>query len=373
MRKHVFTLFKNMDDKLFHLMLACPRKTAVDRELLLKGVDIYHIDLDGEFSPLMDLKAIGQLLYIIRENGVRLLHTHGAKAGIVGRTAAVLAGVPVVLSTVHNFVYQGRVSRVQKLLYSLIERGLSRFTDHYITVSRALAEEIKSLDGIPAEKISVIYNGVDLKSFNMMLDCTVKKRELGLDPYAPVVGTAGRLVSTKGISYFIRAAAEIKEVYPRTQFLVIGDGPERGKLESMARDFHLYPNIKFLGYRRDFPGLLPLINVFVVPSISEGLSIVTLEAMAARRPVVAFEVGGIPEIITNNRTGILVPVVDSSYLARAVIGLLKYPSRAERLGNCARDVVEEKFDHGLMVKRTEEVYRRCLEQKGVILEPAFGT
>ncbi|HBT20538.1 MAG TPA: hypothetical protein DEA47_04130 [Peptococcaceae bacterium] len=198
-----------------------------------------------------------------------------------------------------------------------------------------------------------------------------KKKELGLDPYAPVVGTAVRLIPSKGVSYFIEAAVEIKKRFPCTQFVVLGDGPERTKLERRAKSLSLYPNIKFLGYRRDFHGILPVINIFVMPSLMEGQSIAVLEAMAARRPVVAFAVGGIPEIISHNRTGILVPHVNSHSLARAVLELMENPYKAEKLGNNARDLIEEKFSQDTMVRKIEEIYLHCLKQKGIALKPAF--
>jgi len=371
MRTHVFALLKKLNKKIFRPMAALPKNMVVDRKVLTEEIEIYPVDFYAGPYLFSDLKAAAQLVKIIRRNKICLLHVHGARAGFVGRTAALLTGVPVVIYTVHNFIYKGDSPHWQKKACSLMERLYCRFTDMYITVSKALAEEVNRIDFIPEEKITTVYNGIDLNDFNVILDCMEKKKELGLDPYAPVVGTAGRLIPSKGISYFIEAAAEIKKKFPRTQFVVLGDGPERARLESRARALSLYPNIKFLGYRRDFHGILPVINIFVMPSLTEGQSIAVLEAMAARRPIVAFAVGGIPEIISHNRTGILVPHIDSLSLASAVIELMENPFKAEMLGNNARDLIEEKFSQDTMVRKIEEIYLHCLKQKGIALKPAF--
>lgn len=214
---------------------------------------------------------------------------------------------------------------------------------------------------------------MDLENFNVILDCKERKRRLGLDPHAIIIGTAGRLIATKGVSYFIEAAQRIKRTHPKAQFLIVGDGPERAALERLAVRLGIGEDVKFTGYRRDLLGILPVINVFVVPSLSEGQSIVTLEAMAARRPVVAFKTGGLPEIITNNRSGILVPEMDPRHLAQRIIDLLENPKQAEKLGNTARSVVEQKFQQYQMVQKTEEIYRQCLREKGLVLKPVLNT
>lgn len=373
MREHVTTLLKKMDSKTFDLMVACPRQTIVDRELVSMGKGIFYVDMCSQTNPIADTRCILQLRDIIKANKVQVVHCHGARAGFLGRAAAILAGAPVTILTVHNFVYQSRVPTWQKWACRLTERGLSRGTSRYIAVSRALAEEIARIDGIPEEKIDVVYNGVNLEKFNVMLDCKVKTESLGLAPNSTIIGTAGRLIATKGVSYFIEAADIIKSRYPGTQFLVVGEGPERPALERLANRKGLFKDILFAGYRQDFLGILPLMSIFVVPSLSEGQSLVTLEAMAARRPVVAFSTGGIPELITHNRSGILVPEINHRELARGIIHLLENPRLAEKLGNTARSVVEQKFQQHQMVLKTEEVYRQCLMEKGFAFKPVFST
>lgn len=373
MRQHVLTLLKKIDSSTFDLMVACPWNTIVDRELVSMRKRIFYLDFSPQTNLIQDTKCVLQLIEIIKDNDVQVVHTHGTRAGLLGRTAALFSGTPITISTVHNFVYRSQTPWWQKLACRLAEKGLSRSTSRYIAVSRALAEEITKVEGIPKHKVDVVYNGVDLENFNVILDCNEKKRCLGLEENATIIGTAGRLIPSKGVSYFIEAAALVKDLYPDTQFLIVGDGPERGALERLTACKGLSDCIRFAGFRRDLLGILPLMSIFVVPSLSEGQSIVTLEAMAARRPVVAFKTGGIPELINHNRSGILVPKTDHRLLAEAIINLLENPKLAERIGNNARNVVEQKFQQYQMVQKTEEIYRQCLAEKGFVPKPAFST
>lgn len=372
MRNHVTTLLKKMDKSRYTLMVACPRNTIVDSELIASGVKIFYVDICEGSSVMDNLRCLRRLMQIIRQNKVQIVHSHGARAGILGRIAALLTRTPVSLCTVHNFVAHSNVSGWKKWVYLIGQRILESATTRYITVSNALAEEIALKEGISPDKIDVVYNGIDLDNFNVMLDCTEKKNQLGLSPNAVIIGTGGRLIATKGVSYFIQAARLVKDKFPLTQFIIVGDGPERSALERLAIRIGMEDHIKFLGYRRDLMSILPLINIFVVPSLSEGQSIITLEAMAARRPIVAFETGGIPELLQHMSSGLLVSEKGSKPLARGIIEILQNPLLGEKLGNRARMAVEQKFRQETMVKKTEEIYRQCLEEKGFNREPVYG-
>jgi len=372
MREHVTTLLKKMDSSRYSLMVACPRNTIVDRELVSTGVKIFYVDICEGSSLISNVKCLVRLIKILRENRIQVVHCHGARAGLIGRAAPLLTGTPVVLYTVHNFVKQSSVAGWKKRLFAFAEKVLEPVTSRYIAVSRALRAEMVREFGIPGEKIEVVYNGVDLNRFNIMLDCKEKKQQLGLDPHGLIIGTAGRLIATKGVSYFIKAARLVKEKFPAAQFIIVGEGPERPALERLAKDIGMAEDIFFLGFRLDLLAILPLINVFVVPSISEGQSIMTLEAMAARRPIVAFETGGIPELLHHYRTGILVRERDSEHLAKGILTVLNNPLLAEKLGNRARTMVEEKFRQERMVQETEAVYRQCLEEKGFLDQVMFS-
>ncbi len=373
MRNHVTTLLKGMDRSRYTLMVACPRNTIVDADLISSGVKIFYVDICESSSIVNNLRCLWQLIGIIIKHKVQIVHTHGARAGILGRIAALLTKTPVSLCTVHNFVADSNVSGWKKRVYHYGQRLLQSSTTCYITVSHALAGEIASKEGISPNKIEVVYNGIDLDDFNVILDCTEKKSQLGLSPNSVTIGTAGRLIASKGVSYFIRAASLVWERFPLTQFIIVGDGPEKPALKRLSRQIGMEDQIKFLGYRRDLLSILPLINIFVVPSLSEGQSIITLEAMAARRPIVAFASGGIPELLQHRSSGLLVPHKGSEPLAQGIMEILQNPRLGEKLGNKARITVEQKFRQETMIEKTEAIYWQCLEEKGHIPEPVFGT
>lgn len=365
MKEHVLSLLRNCDFWKYNLMVACPEYGEMTRELRNAGATVFPVTLKGETNPFTDWHAMHHLRQIIQQNRVHVVHTHGARAGLVGRLAARQAQAPVTLVTVHNFIYNGSASWWKKKIFARIQRQLARTTDHHIAVSRALAREIAAVEKIPPEKISTIYNGIDLRRFKPVVDCHRMKKELGLNLRAPVVGVVARLIPAKGVSLFLQAAARIRLYFPDAQFVIVGDGPQRNQLEEEARRLNLIPGTVFTGFRRDVPQLLPLMNVFVVPSYSEGQSIGTLEAMAARRPVVATRAGGLPELVRHGETGLLVNPGDWKGMADHILQLLNNPLQAEKLGSNARRLVEDEFDVSHMAGRTFALYDRLLREKGI--------
>ncbi len=372
MKEHVLSLARNLSRQRFDFMVCSPDYGDMITDLRRLGVFTYPIDLQGNINPFTDLLAFRQLVSLMRQHQVQLVHTHGAKAGLVGRLAALRTGVPVVIATFHNFIYGDDYARWKRAAFSAVQRRLARYTDHAITVSEALARDIQRVERFPREKITTIYNGLSLAKFNQITEVTRKKRELGLDVTAPVVGVVARLIPQKGISCFLKAAKMIQDQIPKVNFLVVGDGPVRGSLEKEAAHLGL-KKIVFAGFRFDVPQLLPIFNIFVIPSLSEGLSIGVLEAMAARRPIVASRVGGLPELVWHGKTGMLVPPNNPRALARTVITLLERPFLAEVLGLQARRAVEQQFAESRMVARTEALYEKLLTEKGIFNGSNFST
>ncbi|MHB1127623.1 MAG: GT4 family glycosyltransferase PelF [Bacillota bacterium] len=365
MKDHVLNLVRRHNSERYNIIIGCPPSAGMQEAFHDLGVQTYSLELSGEISPQRDLRLIQSLTRVFIEHQIQIVHTHGIKAGLVGRWAAARAGVPAVVATVHNFLYGEKVPPWRRAAYTAAQRWLARGTDHFITVSQALAGEITRKEGAPPERVSTIYNGIDLGRFQMIIDYARKKQELGLQVKAPVVGTVARLIPQKGVDCFLRAALIVKFFMPDVQFLIVGDGPQRQELEEEARSMNLAHDVVFTGFRSDVPQILPLLNVFVAPSLSEGLSIATLEAMAARRPVVASAVGGLKEIVIPGRTGLLVEPNDPEALADAVLGLLKSPRKAQAYGTSAREMVEQKFQVQTMVKQTENIYERLIHEKGL--------
>jgi glycosyltransferase involved in cell wall biosynthesis len=374
MKNHVLTLLKHLDPNRYNMFLACPHAGEWQKKIKNPNIKLVELPLKGELSPLADLNSICQLAALMKTNKIHLVHTHGMKAGLVGRLAARLARrsdphqeIPLTLATVHNSVYNYDLPKIEKKTISILQRYLARHTHRFITVSEALKTEIMLWEGINEENIRVIYNGIPIDTFQKEKSPYLKLK-LGLNPIHPVVGTIARLAPQKGVSFFIQAAFFIAQLVDDVQFLVVGDGPLKFQLLEEAERLGLQERMIFTGFYPDISHIYPLIDVFVVPSLSEGLSITTIEAMAAERPIIASDTGGLPELISHHRTGLLVPPGDHQALAYAIFELLKRPRWAQGLARAAREKAKASFTIERMVAETERLYRDIARELK-ILEP----
>ncbi|MEL7567534.1 MAG: glycosyltransferase family 4 protein [Dehalobacterium sp.] len=371
MKNHILSLLLHLDKTKYKMILACPQKEEWLPILAGTGVEVVNLPLKGNISLFSDIESVVLLAQLINKKEIHLLHTHGMKAGLVGRLAGgVLHSLmgkwgarkdisrPYILSTVHNSVYQYQIPQYQRHLIGKVQRGLAQQTDRFITVSQALKKEIMQWEEIPEDKIQVIYNGIKTDFFKNKTTTPYDKLRLGLNPLLPVVGTVARLAPQKGVEYFIQAAYLVAQVVDRVQFLIVGGGPLRKDLEKETLKLGLRDKIIFTGQHPDTSRIYPLIDVFVMPSLSEGLSISVIEAMAAKRPILATAIGGIPELIDHRETGILVPPGNKQALAQGILELLKRPKWSEKLAEAAGQKAQNLYTIEKMVHQTEDIYRQ---------------
>lgn len=302
--------------------------------------------------------ALGQwlrLLHFVRVQGYDLIHTHEPKSDLLGVLLRRLVSVRVV-ATAHGYPETFRRLR----LYRWIDHRLLRQLDHVITVSDALRRELVQA-GVRPERLSTIYNALDVADFRTRANghLTVLSSET-----EPVVLTAARLSTEKGITYFLEGAALVRARFPTARFLVVGDGPLRLELEAQAARLGLTnpPVVSFLGHRGDVASLMNQSSLVVVPSLREPFGVVLIEALALGKPVVATRVGGIPEIVEDRVTGLLVPPGDSRALAAAIERLLVDRDLAADLAQRGMRRVEEQFDVAAMAERTLAVYQHVLQE-----------
>jgi glycosyltransferase involved in cell wall biosynthesis len=232
MKQHLLTLLPGLDRAKFQLEVACPPDPELLADLHRLAVPVHAVAIADRIHPPADFAATAELVRLIRNRGYQIVHTHGAKAGLVGRVAARLCRVPVIVATVHNSVYYGDRTRAQHRLLAVAHHLLGRGTDLLITVSEALRAEVIYKEGIEAEKVRVIRNGIDLDRF--LGGRPLDRKELGLPEGSPIIGTVARLAPQKGVSYLLEAAARLKPRIPDLRVLVVGDGPLRGELERLA-------------------------------------------------------------------------------------------------------------------------------------------
>jgi len=293
----------------------------------------------------LGLRLAWRLRRLIHERQVQLVHAHMYAGGAAGALALVGSGLPLVRTEHSEARWRGR--------WATLVSGLAyRRTAHIIAVSGPIRQRLIERDGVPAEHVTVIPCAMpeDSPQPPPALPEQLRGR--------PLVGVVARLEPEKGVDVLLRAAARIVERMPECAFMVVGDGPLRATLEAEAASLGLGSHVHFLGFRPDARALLPLLEVLVVPSLSEGAPLVVLEAMAAGVPVVASAVGGIPDQIRHDQEGLLVPPGDDTALAAAVLSLLEDPALARRYGEAGRSKVEQECQFEEMVDRIEGIYQR---------------
>jgi len=272
--------------------------------------------------------------------------------------------VPVVIHTPHGHIFYGYYGSVTSAIIRVVERLLAKITDRIVTLTDRGTQEHVQYDIAGAEKFATIHSGIDLAHVrSVRVDPTVKRKELGLPPEGPIVGTVGRLVPIKGQEWLLKAAPRVLTELPQACFVIIGDGPMLGELKRLTSKLGIGLRVVFWGAREDVPECLAALDLFVLPSLNEGMGRVLLEAMAVGCPVVATRVGGIPDIVAHGTTGLLVPPQDDRALAEAILTLLRDRSRRAAYGEAARRHVNGRFDVDTMVRNIERLYDEVWQEK----------
>jgi glycosyltransferase involved in cell wall biosynthesis len=304
------------------------------------------------------------LARVITDHRINVVQTHnlGSQHFLVLALAHAV-GVPVVILTFQNdeFLPIKQGASTMNLVYRLAYRLARRWASDYVAVSEQVKQTMIRLLGLSEEDITVVCNTVDVDRYRHRVDGAQVRHRLGLDPESKLLITVGTLKNQKGHRYLIEAAVGVVQQHPNAHFLFVGDGELRQDLQAQTTACGLSDKIHFLGSRRDVPDLLAASDVFVLPSLWEGLSVALLEAMAAAKPIVATAVSGTSQAIVHNETGILIPPGDAAALARAIDELLSNPARAQELGETAQRRVEVSFGAGKLAREYLALYRRLLK------------
>ena len=351
-------LVRRMDRSRFLPELCCLKRFDSLGETLAEEIPAFTGLLAGKF----DVTVLWRLARLMRRRRIDAVVTVGPGDKMFwGRLAARLAGVPVVCSALHS---TGLPDHVE-----LPNRLLSPLSDAFIAVAESHGCYLADHEGCPAKKVRVIPNGVDLQRFHPRWPDRKLQRELDLDPGAPTVGIIAALRPEKNHELFLHVAALVHVELPEARFLIVGDGPQRSKLESLARSLGVEEAVRFLGTRRDVPELLSLMDVVTLTSKMEANPLCLLEAMASEKPVVASRVGSITESVHDGRTGYLAAAGDSQGMAARVLELLHDRRRASSMGRAAREAVIARWSVDRMVRGYEdliaEIYAtKCKREQG---------
>jgi len=328
---------------------AMPRGTA--------AVPLVEVpSLRRNVGPLRDTRALIALYGILRRGRFDIVHTHTSKAGFLGRLAARLARVPRILHTPHGHIFHGYFGPATTRIFILLERWAARFTDRIITLTDAEAAQHVALGvGRPGQFVT-IPSGVDLAHTRAAAARgPVIRRALGLEADTPLIGAASRLAPVKGLTYLVDAMPEILRRCPGAHLALAGDGEEGAALKAQAAARGVAPRIHFLGFQDDVDAVIAALDVFVLPSLNEGMGRVLVTAMALGVPVAATRVGGVPDVVEDGRQGLLVPPADPAALAVAVAALLEDRPRAAAMGAAGR-ARAHRFSLEVMLERLEALY-----------------
>lgn len=367
---HATLLTERLDPARFLSTLVAGSESAAEANFLaLSGrtlpVEIIP-DLGREIQPLKDFRTFWRLIQLMRRERPHIVHTHTAKAGALGRGAAIVCRVPVVVHTFHGHVLRGYFSPAVTAVYRLIERVLARRTDRIITVTEGVGRELLELKiGVPAQYRTVPL-GLEL---GPLLAAEERRGELRSELQvgdAPLIGIVARLVPIKAHEVFLAMAARLIRIFPTARFLIVGDGELRGALESRARQLGLSAAVLFLGWRSDLVRLYADMDVVVLTSRNEGSPVALIEAMAAGRPVVSTKVGGVSDVVQHGVTGLLAAVDDDEALAHHVATLLRDRELACAMGQRGRTRVSTTYGVDRLVSDVEALYEELLTARGII-------
>jgi glycosyltransferase involved in cell wall biosynthesis len=329
-------------------------------EIRRRGFPVTVIDL----SHLVSARALLALARHFRRARPDLVHTAGARASFYGRLAARLAGVPAVISSVHTSIADYEVAGWRRRLYLGLDRATARIAGRIIATSEAMAADLVARHQAPRARVVTIPNRPDPRDLVATKPREAVRHELGAGAAETLVGVVARLTEQKGVADFLDAAARLAD-RPGWRAAIVGDGPERGDLDVRARRLGLGERCRFVGTRTDLGDLLAAFDLLVVPSRSEGLPYLVLEAMVAGTPLVATAVGGIPEVVVDGVHGVLVPPRDPARLAAAMARCLDDPGHARALAESARRHAAETLSPGAMLRAVGAVYAAVLAEAGV--------
>lgn len=378
--EHVLCLLKGLNRSEFDPLIVCPEELIelMSKELKEYNVKSYPICI----RQWTQLKEIKNFLNVLKQEKPDIVHSHLLFATMFAAPLSKLAKVPKVIDTAH--IREAWRKGIKKAYF--IDRFFYSFVDEIIAVSDAIKRYLVETKKLPSSKIVVIKNGVELTKFKVPKGASAQvpkspgehgnmgtgnKCSSTQEPrrtWEPEtwehgnlklkVGVIGRLEEQKGHKYFLEAIHKLGEEANRAEFLIVGDGSLRKSLETMAKDLNITAHVKFLGYRSDVVDILKSLDIFVLPSLFEGLPLVALEASAMGKAIIVTNVDGSPEAVIHKETGLVVPAKDSDALKDAMLELMNDNHKLIQYGKNAKKFIEENFDIKKQIRETGEIYKK---------------
>lgn len=364
---HVILLSSGLDRERYETVLVKGQEGRTEGNMMAlahaRNVQPLLIDrLGRDLNPVRDLATLWRLYRVLRRERPEIVHTHTAKAGTLGRIAARLAGVPIVVHTFHGHVLSGYFGPIRSRLFTSIERLLARWSDRIISVSEACRKDLLSLGIGDENKTITIPLGLELSHFpERVPQMAGRLRERFAIPVdAPVVCHVARMVPIKRQDLLLRAIPGVWREMPDARFLLVGDGETRPVLQAQARALGLDGRLIWTGFIDQQEMIYADTDLLVLTSDNEGLPVAVIEAMASGRPVVATRVGGVPELVEEGVTGYTVPPGDPDKLAQAILKALRDRDRLRRMSLAAQRRVLEKYSADRLIRDMDHLYQLLL-------------
>jgi len=332
---------------------------SLDLFLKEKYFPLYFIkDLQRNINPMKDLIVLWKLIKLLGKLKPDIVHTHSSKSGLLGRMAAAYWNIPIIIHSPHGHIFYGYFNRFISRIFITIERWLAKFTTQIITLTlKGKQDHLKYKVG-RASQFSIVPCGINFLTFgDYKKSQNFRQNSLCMNGER-LVGWVGRLVPIKGCDVFLKSCKELINLNQhRIKVIVVGDGEIRGELENLAQQLGINDHISFLGNRTDVAAIMKSLDIFVLSSYNEGFGRVLVEAMHCGVPIVATNVGGVPELIKNGFNGYLIPGGESQAMTQAIFNLLSNEQIAQRFSVNGRQIADQ-FSFENMIRQTDQVYRR---------------
>jgi len=361
MARHVNSLITALQAPHYDLAVACDPEGRIAETARALSLPVYGVSFHHAGRPTRAMLAAWHLSAVISGFRAHIVHTHSYQAGLVGAVSVPLSRPARLIATLHNYPPAGLEGDDPSAGARMAVRMILGRATRVIAMSEALRTEALRLRPEAAEKVIVIPNGVDVRT-QPKLAVPEARARFGLRPDGPLVGLVARLAPRKGIAEFLQAARLIADRDPEVEFAIAGDGPQREQAEALIQELGLAERVRLLGYVESVRDLIWALDLLVVSSLSEGSSVSAMEAMALGKPVVGTEVGGVPEVVLDGDTGVLVPPGNPGAMAEAVCALLADPERAQAMGDRGRQRAAAHFEVEMMLARVKEVYADVMRE-----------
>ncbi len=346
----VVSICRNIDRDRFSVSVLCLRERGeLAYELERMGVPVLMLPQKQQGTDYFSFLKVASIL---RREKTEVIHTHNTQPFVDGTLGGLIARSRTIVHTDHGRIFP------DKCRYIFAEWVMSYFVYKIAAVSGKTGEDLMRYEKIRREKIITVPNGIDWRFFEVRIDPEVKKKEIGIEKRYPILGIGTRLVRVKGIEYLLGAVSQLRKRYPRILLVIAGTGPLEETLRNTARELGINDCVMFLGARMDMPELLRVFDLYVLPSLSEGMPLALLEAMAAGCPIVATNVGGVPDIITDGYNGTLVKPRDKEDLAKAILGTMEDEEKRNRFRERGRALYEHHYSAAAMTRTYEKLYLR---------------